>query len=162
MHLHIASPSRLAVQVADRLCAVVAENPSAFIGLATGATPTTIGLWSELRTRVAGDALNLTAATLVNPDEWLEGSHPESYTAYLAHHLQGVPTTILLPSAVGPDPLSSAVALEAKIVGGGGFEFMLLGMGINGHIGFFEPDGSGLPSTAYAPAIAEANRARYV
>ena len=39
---------------------------------------------------------------------------------------------------------------------------MLLGLGINGHVGFFEPNAAGLPSTAYAPLLADANRARLV
>jgi glucosamine-6-phosphate deaminase len=162
MHIHVAPTCRLATLVADRMSAAVAAKPDAYIGLATGATPTTIGLWSELRTRVAGGALDLSAASLVNPDEWLDGGHDQSYTAYLQRHLQGVPTSILLPCAVGVDPLGSAVALEGRIVAGGGFELMLVGMGINGHIGFFEPDAGGLPSTAYAPVLAEENRARWV
>ena len=50
--------------------------------------------------------------------------------------------------------------LERDIVAGGGFEWMLLGMGINGHIGFFEPAAS-LPSHAFTPEIDIVNRERY-
>ena len=65
-----------------------------------------------------------------------------------------------MPDGDAPDPVAAAVEAEAEIVRGGGFEWMLLGMGINGHIGFFEPS-EALPSQPFRPAIDEVNRERY-
>jgi glucosamine-6-phosphate deaminase len=56
--------------------------------------------------------------------------------------------------------VQAALDVEKAVVAGGGFEWMLMGMGINGHIGFFEPAQS-LPSQAFTPAIDELNRERY-
>ena len=158
--LHIAADAgALGPLVADRLCAAVGRAPRGYIGLATGATPLRIGLWSELAARGrAGGGTDMSAVTFVNPDEFLglPPGHPECYASYLARHLGAhVSARIAVPV-----DLAAAVALEAAAAAGGGFEFFLLGMGVNGHIGFFEPAADGLPAVAYEPRIAEVNRAR--
>ena len=82
--------------------------------------------------------------------------------AYLQRELTDhFETNILLPDGDCVDPVASAIEVDRAIIAGGGFEFMLLGMGINGHIGFFEPADS-LPSGPFMPAIDEINRQRYV
>ena len=159
--VHVAPTEAIGPLAADRLAAVVARAPAAYLGMATGSTPKTTGFWAALRQRVGAGELDLAQATFCNPDEWigLGPGHSESYRSYLQKEL-AFPTNILVPDGDAPDPVAAAVEAEAEIVRGGGFEWMLLGMGINGHIGFFEPS-EALPSQPFRPAIDEVNRERY-
>ena len=85
----------------------------------------------------------------MNPDEWigLEPGHSESYLAYLQRELP-FDTNIAVPDGTAEDPVGAAAELERLIVAAGGFDYMVCGMGINGHIGFFEPAPAGLSSQA--------------
>ena len=108
--------------------------------------------------------MDLKDATFVEPDEWvgLPKGHPETYRTYLEKELTDhFPTNILVPDGNASDPVASAVEAEQAIVDGGGFEWMMLGMGINGHIGFFEPCADGISSQPFTPQIDEINRQRY-
>lgn len=162
--IQIAPTEQIGSLAADRLALAVKRNASSFLGMATGSTPKVTGFWSELRRRVAGGELDLAKATFCNPDEWIglgSQDHSESYRSYLKAELSNhFATNILVPDGEATDPVAAAVEAENKIVEGGGFEWMLLGMGINGHVGFFEPSET-LPSVAFRPAIDEINRERY-
>merc|ERR1719221_2009867 len=143
--------------IADRLALAVGNNKSAFLGMATGSTPKAVGFWAELRQRVARGELDLAGATFCNPDEWigLDPQHSESYKSYLTRELSDhFTTTVMVPDGAAADPVAAAVEMERKIMEAGGFEWMLLGMGINGHIGFFEPN-EALPSHPFKVAIDE-------
>ncbi len=164
--VHVASaPEEIGPLAANRMQLAVERNAAAFLGMATGSTPKTTRFWHELRQRVAAGTLDLQACTFVNPDEWVglgSTKHPEAYKSYLKRELSDhFRTNVLVPRGESANPVRAAVRAERKVVRGGGFEWMLLGMGINGHIGFFEPNAEGLPSQAFLPAIAEENRQRY-
>ena len=157
-------PTDIGPLAARRLQAAVGKNPAAFLGMATGSTPKVTNFWKCLRDLVGAKKLDLSRATFVNPDEWigLESGHPETYKSYLHGVLTDYfPTNILVPDGSADDPVQAALEVESAIVSSGGFEWMLLGMGINGHIGFYEPNVEGLPSVAFLPAIAQKNRERY-
>ena len=155
---------QVGVCTADRLCDRVRGKPDSFLGMATGSTPKVTGFWEELRRRVKNDGLDLSEATFVNPDEWigLTSGHSEAYRTYLEKELSNCfETNVLVPYGNAEDPIAASVEVERKILNGGGFQFMLLGMGINGHIGFFEPNADGLPSGPFLPEIDLVNRQRY-
>ena len=162
--VHVDYTDKIGTLAADRMALAVKRNPKAYLGMATGSTPKTTLFWDQLRQRVSRGELDLSAATFVNPDEWigLGSGHSESYKTYLENELtKHFPTNILVPDGDHTDPVAAAMAVEKEVLQGGGFERMLLGMGINGHIGFFEPNARGLPSGPFLPAIDEVNRQRY-
>ena len=162
--IHIAQTEAIGALAADRLAKAVERHPAAYLGMATGSTPKQTLFWQELRERVSRGELDLAQATFVNPDEWIGlpgAGHAEAYRTYLEAELtEHFPTNILVPDGQAADPRAAALEVEEAVVRGGGFEWMLMGMGINGHVGFFEPAES-LSSQAFLPAIAEVNRQRY-
>jgi glucosamine-6-phosphate deaminase len=160
--IQVAPATDIGALAAERLSLAVARCPAAFLGMATGSTPKVTGFWDELRQRVSRGQLDLSKATFVNPDEWIglgDPEHAEAYLSYLKKEL-AFETNIRVPDGCAADPVQAALDVEQAIVAGGGFEWMLMGMGINGHIGFFEPADS-LPSQAFTPAIDRLNRERY-
>ena len=160
--VHVAATADIGALAAERLSLAVARSPAAFLGMATGSTPKVTGFWDELRQRVGRGELDLSAATFVNPDEWIglgDPQHAEAYLSYLKKELT-YETNIRVPDGCAADPVQAALDVEEAVVAGGGFEWMLMGMGINGHIGFYEPAES-LSSQAFTPAIDELNRERY-
>lgn len=160
--IQLAPTTDIGCLAADRLALAVSRCPAAFLGMATGSTPKVTGFWEELRGRVARGELDLSRATFVNPDEWIglgDPEHAEAYLSYLKKELS-FETNIRVPDGCAADPVQAALDVEEAVIAGGGFEIMLMGMGINGHIGFFEPADS-LSSQAFTPAIDELNRERY-
>ena len=58
---------------------------------------------------------------------------------------------INIPNGECDDPEAECKSYEEKIAKAGGIDFQLLGIGINGHIGFNEPDTCLRALTHYAP-----------
>ena len=152
LHVVCGSPERIGSLVADRLAAAVSGwkgTDGCYLGMATGSTPQTTGFWRELQRRAARGEVDLSACTCVNPDEWI-GLSPqhvsEAYHAYLTRELSDhFPVRVLVPDGNAADPIGAALAVEQEIVAAGGFAWMMLGMGINGHVGFYEPCVDGIP-----------------
>ena len=135
--------------------AVVARQPDAVLGLATGSTP--LSTWAALEgtdlSRVRGFAL----------DEYvgLPAGHPESYRAVIDREVVAplglTPSLVRVPGDDG-GPLSSAGArYEAQLAAAGGVDLQILGIGRTGHIGFNEP-GSSLASLTRVKTLAAETR----
>jgi glucosamine-6-phosphate deaminase len=129
----------LALNIARRLTA----EPSTVLGLPTGRTP--IPLYRELvRLHRAGRADFRRAATF-NLDEFLGlgPRDPRSYRAFMQTHLfDSVNLTSrrihFLNGATG-DVERECRRYERAIDRAGGIDLQILGLGMNGHIGFNEP-----------------------
>lgn len=150
MHLIIVeSPAQMARLAADRLAAQLAHRPDSVLGLPTGDTP--LALYRELVRRQRRGELDLSRATTFNLDEYLGlgPDHPTSYAHYMRRHLfapAGMDSRRThLPDGTAADPHAEAERYEAAIRAAGGIDLQLLGIGVNGHIGFNEP-GSPLDS----------------
>ena len=76
--MRIAPTARIGPLCVDQIAAAIGQNPSAFLGTATGSTPHTVGFWKDLQQRAASGSLDLKDATFVEPDEWvgLPKGHP--------------------------------------------------------------------------------------
>ncbi|PZX13000.1 glucosamine-6-phosphate deaminase [Palleronia aestuarii] len=130
-------PSALAAEeaCARRVAAVLEDRPAANLGLATGRTM--IGVYRALRS----SGVSLARATTFNLDEYrdLPSDHPASFRTFMAEQLFG-PAGIPGDRVHFPDVRDGAAAeYEARIVAAGGLDLQLLGIGVNGHIGFNEP-----------------------
>jgi glucosamine-6-phosphate deaminase len=129
--------------VARRIAAAVRRKPSLVLGLPTGQTP--VRLYARLAARVAAGELDFSRVRTFNLDEFLGVSkgQPGSYRAFMERHVFGplrVPrerTHVLDGRA--RDVAAECERFEAAIGAAGGIDLQLVGLGLNGHIGFNEP-----------------------
>jgi glucosamine-6-phosphate deaminase len=133
----------VALTAADMVTALVRSRPAAVIGLAAGATPQ--AMYAELVRRHA-DGLDFSGVTVFGLDEYLDldSGHPASCDATLRRHLVErvnlqPARTHLLDSRPAGDLLAVCAAHERAIAAAGGLDLQILGLGVNGHIGFNEP-----------------------
>ncbi len=121
------------------------------LGLATGSTPEPV--YKELVRMHQEEHLDFSAVITFNLDEYLglEPIHIQSYHYYMHHHLFNhvnikKENIHMLDGTVPSDLIEQHVnAYEEKIKQVGGIDIQILGLGLNGHIGFNEP-GSALDS----------------
>ena len=141
-----ADAAAVAAVVAERL--LLACGSARPLGLATGRTmePVYAALaerWAALPTkeRVAL-AQNWCSFNL---DEYvgLAASDPRSFRAFMDLHLTGPlgldPDRLRLPDGTAADPQAEAARYSAELADAGGVGLQLLGLGLNGHVGFNEP-----------------------
>jgi len=113
----------------------------------TGGSPESIyqALVSHYRRRtLAGPDPSWSGAICFNLDEYwgLPPWDPNSYCYYMWSHLYNWVDVrrerIFYPDALAPTPEAACAAYEAQIAVVGGFDHALLGIGVDGHIGFNE------------------------
>jgi glucosamine-6-phosphate deaminase len=128
--------------ITDRL----ARQPDVVLGLATGGTMEAV--YTDLIARHRAEGASFARAQSFNLDEYigLPPDHPCSYWAYMREkffqHVDFTPGQTHLPRGDAPDPAAEAARYEAAIVAAGDIGLQLLGLGMNGHIGFNEPTSS--------------------
>lgn len=136
------------------------KQPETVLGLATGSTP--LGMYERL-VKYHQDGLDFSKVTSFNLDEYigLAGHHPASYRYFMEEHLFGKvnirPEQIFIPSGVADDPESECEAYEKRLQDAGGIDLQVLGIGVNGHIGFNEP-GTPLNSTTHVVELTASTR----
>lgn len=143
MKLIIDTAEKVASLAADHYTEVLAQKPTAVLGLATGSTP--LGLYAELVRRNQAGQIQFDRVTTFNLDEYvgLDASHDQSYRYFmnenLFNHININQARTHVPS--GLDTSSEAAgAYDAAIEAAGGIDIQLLGIGNNGHLGFNEPN----------------------
>ena len=128
---------------ADLIADVVSEKPNCVLGLATGSSP--IGTYDELVRRFEEGTLDFSAVRSVNLDEYvgLDGTHEQSYRYFMDTHLFNRvnidKTNTYVPNGLAADPVAHGAWYDENIVTLGGIDLQLLGIGLDGHIGFNEP-----------------------
>ena len=152
----------LARNIARRL----AEDPATVLGLPTGRTP--IPLYRELvRLHRAGRA-DFSRATTFNLDEFLglDPRDPRSYRSFMQRqlfdHINLPPRRIQFLDGTTRDVGQECRRYERAIDRAGGIDLLILGLGMNGHIGFNEPARALVARTHRArltPATRRANAA---
>lgn len=137
------------------------EKPNAVLGLATGGTPE--GLYAELVKSYKAGEISFAEATSFNLDEYI-GVEPDNKVSYhyymdeqLFKHVDMRREAINVPKGNVEDMEASTAAYEALIEAAGGVDMQLLGIGINGHIGFNEP-GSKFDSKTQIVELTESTR----
>jgi len=137
------TPEALSQALAREIARALAAKPSLVLGLPTGRTP--IPLYRELVRLYASGGIDFSRATTFNLDEFLgmAPTDPRSYHAFMRRHLfDGVnlPRRQIhfLNGATGHAARECA-RYERAIARAGGIDLQILGLGVNGHIGFNEP-----------------------
>ena len=129
---------------ADIFEKLLGEKPGSVLGLATGSTP--LGLYAELVKRYQAGRIDFSKARSFNLDEYypISKSHPQSYDYFMRENLFSMVNfaSSQLPNGEAADPAAECARYDAEIEAAGGIDLQLLGIGLNGHIGFNEPSAS--------------------
>lgn len=121
----------------------IQEKPDSILGLATGGSP--VGMYKELVKRHQAGRLSFKNIQTFNLDEYvgLVKTSPASYWTFMHENLFNFvdiqPENIHLPNGKATDLTAECVAYDERIKEAGGIDLQLLGIGVNGHIGFNEP-----------------------
>jgi glucosamine-6-phosphate deaminase len=140
------SPRKAARALAQDIARRVSLNPRLVLGLPTGRTA--IPLYDELVALSRAHAIDFSHVTTFNLDEFLglAADDPRSYHAFMRQHLFDhvslSPRRTHLLNGVARDVSGECARFERAIARAGGIDFMVLGLGGNGHIGFNEPSRS--------------------
>ena len=138
-------------KAAEIIAGVVRSKPNAVLGLATGSTP--VGTYRHLVRMHRDEGLDFSRVTTVNLDEYLglPGTHEQSYRYFMEEHLfrhvNLDPARTFLPDGLAADPVAEGRRYDELIASLGGTDIQLLGIGLDGHIGFNEPCGEFIRAT---------------
>lgn len=131
-------------RAAHLISAQVILKPDCVLGLATGTTP--IGIYRQLVEWYEMGDLDFSAVKTVNLDEY-KGLSPENSQSYryfmndhLFCHVNICPDHTHVPDGLAEDAEAECARYDQVIRSLGGIDLQLLGLGVNGHIGFNEPD----------------------
>lgn len=142
-HLEVFSSADWAPAVAASLVTRVAARRDMRICLPTGETPSP--LYAAIVAAERRGEVSFAETTLVMLDEWLglPPGDPARGDEILRRELIGLlrvpPARFVAIDVDGPDPTAAAARHDREAVG---LDLAILGLGINGHVGFNEP-GSG-------------------
>ncbi len=143
--IKVKSYEEMSRKAADIIGAQVILKPNCVIGLATGSTP--VGTYRNLIEDNEKGKLDFSAVTTFNLDEYvkLDVSSPQSYRYFMNDNLFNhinidKENNTFVPNGCAKDLVAEGEAYDAKIKAYGGIDLQLLGIGVDGHIGFNEPD----------------------
>jgi len=131
-------------RAAHFISAEVIRKPNCVLGLATGSTP--VGAYKELIARNQRGDFSFREVRTVNLDEYkgLAPTHDQSYRYFmqdnLFDHINICPENTFVPNGVAADLAKECEEYDARVEAYGGIDLQLLGIGLDGHIGFNEPD----------------------
>lgn len=133
----------MSLKAAAIVASVVTLKPDAVLGLATGSSP--IGLYKVLIDKCRKGELDFSQITTANLDEYV-GLGPEddqSYRYFMNHnlfdHINIDKSRTFVPNGLAKDPDAEVRRYEDLVRSLPEMELQLLGLGVDGHIGFNEP-----------------------
>lgn len=138
----------VAKQIAELIREKQSKGEKCVLGLATGSTP--ISLYAALVKMHQTEGLSFKNVITFNLDEYypIEKDAYQSYWSFMHRHLFNHvdidPSNIHLPNGnVAKEEMKKYCAsYEKAIEDAGGIDLQILGIGLNGHIGFNEPGSS--------------------
>ncbi len=151
----------LSAQAAALVIAEVERRRALLLGAATGHSPS--GLYARLVTQAEAVKGFFDHLGVVKVDEW--GGIPATHPTSCEHYLR---TRLLDPLAIPPDryvsfsPMAADPAVECErvqleLARRGPIDLCILGLGVNGHIGFNEPGPSLIPH-CHVASLSESSR----
>ena len=128
---------------ANLISAQIILKPNCVLGLATGSSP--VGTYQQLIEWYNKKDLDFSQVRTVNLDEYvgLTPDHDQSYAYFmrdnLFNHVNIDLSNTNIPDGTNPDGAAECARYDKVIQDLGGIDLQLLGLGVNGHIGFNEP-----------------------
>ncbi len=129
---------------ANIIFAQIISKPNSVLGLATGSSP--VGTYKELIALCQKGDLSFADVTSINLDEYagLDGENDQSYRYFMNKNLfesiDIAAENTFVPNGRADDLEAECKAYDERIAAYGGIDLQLLGIGLDGHIGFNEPD----------------------
>ncbi len=134
---------KLSRQAANIISAQVIMKPTSVLGLATGSSP--LGIYRQLTDWYNKGDIDFSGVTSVNLDEYvgLHETDEQSYRYFMQHnffdHINIRRENTFVPDGCAADLNRECVEYDERIEHLGGIDLQLLGIGLDGHIGFNEP-----------------------
>ncbi len=134
----------LSNKAADIIAAQIIVKPYCVLGLATGSSP--VGTYKRLIEDNKAGKIDFSTVVSVNLDEYvgLDGSNDQSYRYFmntnLFDHVNIDKSKTFVPNGCAEDLEAEGEFYDTQIKALGGIDLQLLGIGLDGHIGFNEPD----------------------
>ncbi|MDP4132761.1 MAG: glucosamine-6-phosphate deaminase [Bacillota bacterium] len=128
-----------ALIIADQLKA----KPDSVLGFATGSTP--VGMYTELAKMNKNGEMDFSKVTTFNLDEYypIDPKNQQSYRYFMNENLFNKInidiSKTFVPEGYSSDSTAACKKYEKMIKDAGGIDLQVLGIGVNGHIGFNEP-----------------------
>jgi glucosamine-6-phosphate isomerase len=150
--------AELSRATADLIVETIKNKPGALICIASGHTP--VGVFHCLRDDIRAGKLDVSLVTFVSLDEWLniDPSDPGSCISMLRKdffdHVTLREEQIQMFDVLAKDPQTECDRMNKLIADNGGLDVMLVGIGLNGHIGMNEP-GTSFNTYAHVSDLAE-------
>ena len=142
---------KLSAIAANIIASQVTLKPNCVLGLATGSSP--LGTYAKLAEKYNAGELDFSKVTSVNLDEYvgLDGTNDQSYRYFMDNNLfcniNIDKAKTYVPNGCAEDLKAEGANYDAFIKSLGGIDLQLLGIGLDGHIGFNEPDASFIAET---------------
>ncbi|MDO5409382.1 MAG: glucosamine-6-phosphate deaminase [Lachnospiraceae bacterium] len=141
--IRTANYEEMSRKAANIISAQVIMKPDSVLGLATGGSPE--GIYKQLIEWYNKGDVDFSEITTINLDEYkgLPRESEQSYW-YFMHkhffdHVNVRPQKINVPDGTNPNVEEECARYNQIIKSKGGIDLQLLGIGIDGHIGFNEP-----------------------
>lgn len=162
MRIQVVPVDAFATIASDTITHYFSAEQDVRICFTSGKTPT--GTYAEMVRRHQAGEVNAGKVHAFTLDEYagIAKTHPRSCFQSLSQHLySGLewPTHQLLTYDDSLSLSDAADAYERMVVEAGGFELSILGIGLNGHVGFNEP-GTPFDSRTHVPKLAETTMQR--
>ena len=128
---------------ANLIFSQVTMKPDSVLGFATGSSP--VGLYKELIKKYNDGEIDFSETISVNLDEYLglTGDNDQSYRYFmntnLFDHINIKKENTFVPCGIAEDIEKECKEYDERIKKLGGIDLQLLGIGLDGHIGFNEP-----------------------
>ena len=119
-------------------------NPKSVLGLATGSTP--VGMYEELIRLYESGEIDFSQAMSFNLDEYygISKDKKQSYHSFMKEtffdHINIPEDKRFIPDGLAEDVETECRNYDKSIIEMGGIDIQVLGIGVNGHIGFNEPN----------------------
>ena len=140
----VSTYEKLSRQAANIISAQVILKPDSVLGLATGSSP--LGTYKQLIEWYQKGDIDFSKVTSVNLDEYvgLDGGNDQSYRYFMNknffEHINIDLGNTFVPNGCAVDLAGEGRRYDEHIAELGGIDLQLLGIGLDGHIGFNEPD----------------------
>ena len=137
------SYEEMSAYIAERIACQIKEKPQSVLGLATGSTP--VGAYEKLCEMYKENKVDFSRVTTFNLDEYypINPDDKNSYRYFMEEKLFSKVNikkeNINIPSGNAPDAALECKLYDEKLEESGGVDLQILGIGVNGHIGFNEP-----------------------
>lgn len=138
-------------KAANLILAQVNLKPNAVLGLATGGSP--VGTYEKLVAAYRQGDVDFSEVTTINLDEYrgIERAHEQSYWSFMHenffNHVNVRENHIFIPNGENQNSEEVCKGYDDVIEKCGGIDMQLLGIGLDGHIGFNEPGNHFEPNT---------------